>query len=226
MKYIILSFDDNTIYDRKAVEILNKYKIKGTFFINSGTLNSGGFLNKEELATLFKGHEVASHSVNHLNLKELTHEGIKYQILEDLDNLRIYSKQKVKGFAYPFGEYNKKVKDMVKECGVAYARTDKGTKKFDRPKDFLVWDPSMHFTGLAWDADDKQRLEKGFRFTLQKFEEFLDDFDSELLHIWMHSWEFKDNKDDWDMLERFCRMISYEDDLESITCTGYLEKVL
>ena len=225
MKYLIVSFDDNTIYDRKAVELLNKYKIKGTFFINSGTLNNPGFLAKEEIASLFQGHEVASHTVNHPNLKELTKEGIKYQILEDMENLKAYSKQDVKGFAYPFGDYNKKVKDMAKECGVAYGRTVKGTKKFDRPKDFLEFHPTMHFTGLAWDADDKERIEKGFKFMLDKLEEFLEDYNSELLHVWMHSWEFKDNKEEWDMLERFFRLISNEDDIESVTCLEYYQKV-
>ena len=224
MKYLIVSFDDNTTHDRKAVELLNKYNIKGTFFINSGTLNSPGYLAKEELDTLFIGHEIASHTVNHPNLKELTHQGIKYQILEDIENLKVYSKQDVKGFAYPF-KHNKKVKDMVKECGVLYARTEKGTKKFDRPTDFLEWNPTMHFTGLAWDANDFERLEKGFKFMLDKLEDFLEDYNSELLHIWMHSWEFKDNKDHWDMLERFFRLVSNEDELESVTCIEYYQKV-
>lgn len=225
MKYLIVSFDDNTVYDRKAVELLNKYKIKGTFFINSGTLNNPGFLTKEELDELFVGHEVASHTVNHQNLKELTHQGIKYQILEDIDILQSYSKQKVKGLAYPFGEVNKKVKDMAIECEVTYARTIKGSKSFDRPKDFLKWDPTMHFTGLAWDANDDERLQKGYKFTLDKLEEFLDDYNGEVFHVWMHSWEFKDNKDRWDMLERFFRLVSNEDEIESVTCLEYYQKV-
>lgn len=225
MKYLIISFDDNTIYDRKAVELLNKYKIKGTFYINSGTLNNSGFITKEELDTLFVGHEVASHTVNHPRLKELTHEGIKYQILEDIENLRAYSKQNVKGFAYPFGDYNKKVKNMAIECGVKYARTVKGTKSFDRPKDFFEWHPTMHFTGLAWDADDDERLVKGFNYMLSKFEEFLDDYDGEVFHVWMHSWEFKNNRNEWDMFERFLRLASNEDDLESVTCLEYYQKV-
>ena len=35
-KYILLSFDDGTVYDRRLVELLNRYGFKGTFNLNSG----------------------------------------------------------------------------------------------------------------------------------------------------------------------------------------------
>ena len=225
MKYLIVGFDDNTIYDRKAVELLNKYRIKGTFYVNSGTLNDAGFLTKEELDVLFEGHEVASHTVNHLRLKELTHQGIKYEIEQDFEILKSYSKQKIQGFAYPFGDLNKKVKDMAKECGVLYARTVKGTKTFDRPKDLLEWNPTMHLTGMAWDTKDFARVQKGFNFCLDKLEEFLEDYNAELFHVWLHSWEFKDDKEKWDMLERFFRLISNEEDIISVTASEYIKEI-
>ena len=31
MKYFIFSIDDGTIYDKKVIDIFNKYGIKGTF---------------------------------------------------------------------------------------------------------------------------------------------------------------------------------------------------
>ena len=36
MKYFIFSIDDGTIYDKKVIEIFNRYGIKGTFNLNSG----------------------------------------------------------------------------------------------------------------------------------------------------------------------------------------------
>ena len=35
-KYILLSFDDGTVYDQRLVELLNRYGFKGTFNLNSG----------------------------------------------------------------------------------------------------------------------------------------------------------------------------------------------
>ncbi len=225
MKYLVIGFDDNTIYDRKAVELLNKYHMKGTFFVNSGTLNDSGFLTAGELDVLFEGHEVASHTVNHPRLKELTNQGIKYEIEQDFELLKAYSKQDIKGFAYPFGDYDKQVKDMAKESGVLYARTVKGTKKFDRPKDLLEWHPTMHLTGMAWDTNDFDRVRKGFHFLLDKLEEFLEDYNGELLHVWLHSWEFKNDVERWDMLERFFKLVSNEEDIISVTASEYIEEI-
>ena len=35
-KILLLSFDDGTIYDKRFVQLLNKYGIKATFNLNSG----------------------------------------------------------------------------------------------------------------------------------------------------------------------------------------------
>lgn len=225
MKYLILSFDDGTVYDRRIVELLNKYQMKGTFFLNSGTLDKPGYLSGDELSTLFKGHEIGSHSINHIKLKELDKSEIQYQIEEDIVNIEQYTKEKVRGFAYPFGEHNKKVRDVVKSLGLNYARTTTGTKEFKRPKDFLVWDPTLHFSGMAWDTEDRERRNRGVQFMLDKVEEFLDDWDSEVLHIWLHSWEFKDDRFKWDQFERLCRIVSQEDEVEFVTCSEYYDKV-
>lgn len=37
-KTLTLSYDDGAIYDRKLIEIMNKYGLKGTFNLNSGFL--------------------------------------------------------------------------------------------------------------------------------------------------------------------------------------------
>lgn len=225
MKYLVLSFDDNTVHDRKAVEILNKYRLKGTFFINSGTLNTAGFITKEEMAKLYKGHEVASHTVNHPKLKELVNDDIAYQIERDVETIEAYSGQKVYGFAYPFGEYNKKIMKVVGNLKfIKYARTTKGTKEFSAPADVFEWHPTMHFSGLAWDSGDRERRNRGVQFMLDHVEKFLDDPNDGLLHIWMHSWEFKDDRFKWDQLERLCRIISQEDEVESVTSYEYLKR--
>ena len=220
MKYIILSFDDNPIEDRRAVELLNQYQMKGTFFLNSGTLNNNGFLAKEELKEVYNGHEVASHTINHLKLKELTKDEIKYQIERDIANIEAYTGQKVYGFAYPFGEYNKKIKTVVKELGLKYARTVKGTKEFKTPTDFLEWHPTMHFSGMAWDTDDRERRNRGVQFMLDHVEMFLSDPNAEVLHLWLHSWELKSDRFKWDQLERLLRIISQED-VDSVTAYQY-----
>lgn len=225
MKYIIISFDDGTFHDRRMVQLLNTYRLKGTFFLNSGTLSSDGHIEFSELRELFKKHEVASHTVGHPKLRELTKEGIRYQIEEDVSALKNYWDKEIVGFAYPFGDYTKKVKGMVEECGIKYARTTTSTMRFDRPKDLLEWHPTMHITGVSWDTDDNEKIQKGFKKLFDTFEEFMSDEDGELFHVWMHSWELGDNQEDWDKIEQFYRFLSNEEDLVSLTYSEYVKVI-
>lgn len=225
MKYLIISFDDGTYHDRRMVKLLDTYRLKGTFFLNSGTLNTDGHLEFDELRELFKRHEVASHTVGHPKLRELTKEGIKYQIEEDVSALKNYWDKEIVGFAYPFGDYTKKVKDMTKECGITYARTTKSSLSYARPKDLLEWHPTMHVSGISWGTDDDKKVEDGFKYLFNCFEEFMTDEDAELFHVWMHSWELGEDQEKWDRIERFFRFVNNEDDLNSVTYSEYVKVI-
>ena len=48
-KALTLSYDDGQIFDRRLVEIFNKYNMKGTFHLNSGTLGKDGYVTQEEV---------------------------------------------------------------------------------------------------------------------------------------------------------------------------------
>lgn len=41
-KAVTFSFDDGVVQDRRAVALLNKYGLKGTFNLNSNYLGQGG----------------------------------------------------------------------------------------------------------------------------------------------------------------------------------------
>ena len=43
-KALTFSYDDAQIYDRRLVSIFNKYDLKATFHLNSGTLDQDGFI--------------------------------------------------------------------------------------------------------------------------------------------------------------------------------------
>lgn len=44
---LTLSYDDGQIYDRRLVEILDKYGIRGTFHLNSGNIGKENRITKE-----------------------------------------------------------------------------------------------------------------------------------------------------------------------------------
>ena len=129
-KAIILSFDDGTISDRRLVQLMNDYALKGTFHLNSNKLNTKGYLTKEEIKSLFSGHEVSVHSANHPGLSGLSKIDIVNEVIEDRKELERLTGSTIRGMAYPFGSYDDLVVETISGLGIEYARTVADTLKF------------------------------------------------------------------------------------------------
>ena len=195
---LTMSYDDGHETDRKLVEIFNKFGIKGTFFINSGTLEEPVTINKSELAELYDKHEVAVHTVSHPHLERLPLQNIVQEVIQDRQNLEQLCGYPVRGMSFPYSTYNDDVLSAIKSCGIVYSRTANSTKSFSFPMNFLTWNPTCHHNDNV--------LEMGKRF--------LDDFNfpwrSDLFYVWGHSYEFN-NDNNWDLIETFCeQMAGYE----------------
>lgn len=114
-KFFTLSYDDGITQDKRLVKIFNKYGIRATFNINSELLGKPGYLRREdmwishnkiesrEVAELYRGHEVAAHTLTHPFLPELDDEEIIRQIEEDRKNLEKLLGKDIVGLAYPGG---------------------------------------------------------------------------------------------------------------------------
>ena len=63
-KALTMSYDDGKIPDRRLVEIFNRYGIRGTFHLNSGVLLTENRIHPEEIPGLYRGHEIACHTVS------------------------------------------------------------------------------------------------------------------------------------------------------------------
>ncbi len=71
-----------------------------------------------------KGMFIGGHSLSHPSLPKIPLEEARSEILYSLMKAREYSrKQNIFTFAYPFGEYNKKIAEMVRNLGFAAAVT-------------------------------------------------------------------------------------------------------
>lgn len=107
-KALTMSFDDGRIEDRKLVEIFNQCGIKGTFNINSG-VHTSERIELNECATLYRGHEVACHTVTHPSISLSPLDQVAQQVLEDRRALETMVGHPVRGLAYPNGSYSKKI---------------------------------------------------------------------------------------------------------------------
>lgn len=151
-KALTFSYDDGTIHDRRLIDIFNRYGLKGTFHLNSGRLNQEGFIGHEEVASLYKGQEVACHGVNHLVPDQLSSTGLINELFEDRRNLELLTDTMVTGLSYAFGIYTDTVVDTATKVGIEYARTIADTGSLFPPSDFMRWHPTAHHKKLFSDS--------------------------------------------------------------------------
>ena len=215
LKAVTFSYDDGVTQDRRLIELFNKYNLKATFNLNSELLGLDGRLtygdrsvehNKvspDEVEELYKGHEVAVHTLTHPHLPALDESEIIRQVEKDRENLSRLAGYEVVGMAYPGGgvNFDLRVADIIeKHTGVKYSRTTVHTFDFEHQKDLYVFNPTVHHNDTA------RCLEM-----IDKFIE-LDTDTPKLLYIWGHSYEF-DFSDNWDFAEEMCRRISGREDI-------------
>ena len=129
-KAVIFSYDDGVIQDKKLVELFNKYQVVGTFNLNSGlfakklpwmkafTGKEGEYIKQSEVKTLYKGHEIASHSYSHPGFAGLDTAELKFQLARDKHILSPLKGSPLQSFAYPLGSYDKAAMKISKASGL------------------------------------------------------------------------------------------------------------
>ena len=196
-KALTLSFDDGRLEDRRLVEMFNHYGVKGTFNLNSGILDENR-IPQSEYPALYRGHEVASHTVTHPSIAHLNPEQAVQQILEDRRTLEHITKQQVHGFAYPNGSVSRELVRILPAVGIHYGRTVDATHCYDLPEDFLTWNPTCNYRegvvehGREFAAWDKTK-------------------DLFLLYVWGHSYELPLD-DGWNQMDQFLQIVSGRSD--------------
>ena len=210
LKALTLSYDDGVVFDRRLIEILDKNGIKGTFNINSGLFapEAGGRrLSRDEAYELYanSGHEVAVHGVYHLPLDRISAPLIVNDVLNDRIALEGMFGRMIQGMAYAFGTYNDEVVEILKKCGIKYARTVEKTEKFDVPTDWLRMPATCHHghARLMDFAREFVEYTPGASYMSQK---------PLLFYLWGHSYEFND-KDNWHVIENFCEYMGGREDV-------------
>lgn len=208
-KALILSFDDGRIADRQLVNLMNQYKLQGTFHLNSNKLGSSDYLAREEIKTLFKGHEVSGHSANHPNLTSLSKVDVIYEVLEDRKELERLTGYPVRGMSYPFGNTNDLVVEAITGLGIEYARTVGDTYHFSLPADRLRWQPTIHLFGKTNyipndTANDRKEMIAFNKLTT----DFLQTKELALYYVWGHSWEYEGPGNKWTAVEQFFKTVA------------------
>lgn len=199
-KYALtLSYDDASISDRRLVQLLNKYGIKATFNLFPGVFDRDGYITSQEAAELYKGHEIAAHTLTHPRLEEIETADRLYEVLECRKRLEKLAKYPVRGMAYPCGTYNDEVVEAIRHCGIKYCRTIEDKHDFTFPKDFLLWHPTCHHDDCAAESEKFFSLIKN-------------NGRASIFYVWGHSYEFN-TESKWAAFEEFCSNIAHKEEI-------------
>lgn len=116
-KVVSLTFDINWAEKenlKSILDILDKYNVKGTFFIMGGWVNySEENVNKlKEISE--RGHEIGNHSYKHPLFSKITVDAMEEEIRKTDDIIEKYTGKRPVLFRFPSGDYNEKALINIK----------------------------------------------------------------------------------------------------------------
>lgn len=213
-KALTMSYDDGKHEDRRLVALFNKYGIKGTFNLNSGLEGNPVRIPQAEYQELYKGHEVACHTVSHPTIARCPLTSVAREVIDDRIKLEQLMGYPIRGLAYPNGSVSKEICDMLPQLGIRYGRIVGNSENFDIPEDFLRWKATCHH--------NYKLMELGRQFVEDSKKQYL-----RLMYVWGHSYEFTNN-DNWNVIEEFCELAGGRDDIwyaTNIEIVDYMDVV-
>ena len=211
-KALTLSYDDGVEQDEKLIAIVEKYGLKGTFNINSGCFPPEGTtyapgtihrripLNRLKEVYAKSSWEIATHAYTHASLVGLPANIAAEEVLRDRKELEDIFGTVIRGFAYPYGAFDDQSVEILRSCGICYARTVQSTRDFHLPKDWLRLQATCHH-------NDPELMNLADKFVKAR-----NWWDPMLFYLWGHSYEFEAN-DNWDVIERFAQAVSGKEDI-------------
>jgi peptidoglycan/xylan/chitin deacetylase (PgdA/CDA1 family) len=219
---ITTSWDDGHPKDLNLAELLQRYGIRGTFYIPKKNSEGRSKLSSDSIIELAKHFEIGSHTIDHIRLPGLSDRELVRQISDSKHWLEDLLGREIEGFSYPGGKFNTNIVRQAREQGYKYARTienfrvELGSDNFRMPTTLQFYPHSRVtlFKNILVSKHSFRKLSLGVRLLsksdlVDRFKALVDrDFKSnEVLHFWGHSWEMQDVML-WDQLEELLRYIN------------------
>ncbi len=161
-RIFLISFDDGTVWDRRFVALLNKYGFKATFNLNSGLEDFVWYyedhfpVRRQKLSDtleLYRGHEVASHSLTHPWLNTLSPPRLSREVGDDCAALKkLFGLEEI-GFGVPFTACGEREIHILRKL-VRYIRLSEFSDSFALPQD--PYHIPIH--GLYNDEDIREKI--------------------------------------------------------------------
>lgn len=121
---LVTSWDDGSVLDIQVADLLEKYKLRGTFYVVCDFVGKDGYLTWQQIKELdSRGFDIGSHTVTHpMDLKMVHDEELFYEVQSSKDIIENVLGHNITSFCYPRGRADERVKQMVAEAGYIEAR--------------------------------------------------------------------------------------------------------
>jgi peptidoglycan-N-acetylglucosamine deacetylase len=209
---ITTSWDDGHPLDMKLCSLLKDYGISATMYIPVANLENK-VISSDTIKAIAKDFEIGGHTYNHTRLTQVDDNSMIYELTESKNILESIVQKEVVSFCYPWGLYDKRVTEKVKESGYKLARTVKSLcTTLSRP---VEYHPTIHALDYNLVAKSKHMVAASDHSLATKLllygnifkrwdliaKKSLDHVleNGGIWHLWGHSWEI-DRYDNWPLL--------------------------
>lgn len=124
-KAVLITLDDGyaDTYDY-ALPALRAVGYSATWFIAPGLLGTPDYLTWAQVEALSRaGMSIEAHTVSHPDLTRLPRARVEQELVESRDAIEAHTGRSVVAFAYPYGNYNRGIVDVLRDNGVELAAT-------------------------------------------------------------------------------------------------------
>jgi peptidoglycan/xylan/chitin deacetylase (PgdA/CDA1 family) len=241
-----LSFDDGHHLNLKLSELLKRYGLKATFYLEGQYLATES--GRQEVLELATSQEIGAHTFSHPRLTEIDLDLARQEIILGKEKLERVINKPLAMFSYPFGLFNSNLKKLVQAAGFKGARTVQ-MFQVKKPNDFFECPTTFHIYPFPFRKKDARHLHgpqvvlqplirsyphifryhlpinsffSWFNLTKNLFDYALKK--GEVFHLWGHSWEIE-KYGLWGELERFFQYVKTQGDLKFMT-NGEMVKLI
>lgn len=237
---VTTSWDDGDILDKRLANLLQRYGVKGTFYITKNYNREGRErLSETDIQHISIFHEIGAHTLTHPDLRTLSKEKLREEIGGSKKWLEEIVGKEINMFCYPKGLYNDVSIRITKEARFIGARTtkmgsiNKNNNPFELPTTIQIYPfpfrkinkNTYYWSKLFQPFIERSGVLRKIGVPIFSMQSWLSiskkTFDialekGEVFHLWGHSWEIE-KYGMWDELEKLLQYISKKQSCEYVT---------
>jgi len=229
MKFITTSWDDGYPSDARLADLLEKYNLKGTFYIPK-TNTEYRVMDEQSIVDLSRRFEIGGHTIQHRRINTKNVSVFEKEISGCYSWLKDLLQTNPVSFCFPGGVYNSHAMQYAFEAGFKIVRTTELLQPSMRKNSLVIPTTLQVYNHSAFTYYKHLILRKKFN-SLNLF--VRSGSSSKLLHLvayylehilktggcfhlWGHSWEL-DANNLWKPLESILKMLSNIDECNYIS---------